>query len=74
MCKTERECARKASLLGYQTGLLHLPLDGRVGWDVVLTEENKTNSDTLTLVGFLGTNERGKNDKMIGGLCQRRVI
>lgn len=63
-CVREKKCTRKASLLGYQTSLLHLSLNGRVDWEFILTQENKTSSGTLV---FLGTNERGKRDKMIGG-------
>lgn len=72
-CVRKRECRRKASLPGYQTSLLYLCLSGRVDWEVVLTVEKKTNSDTLTLVGLLGVNESGKSDKMIGGGIPRRV-
>jgi len=66
-CKRERECTWKSSLLGHQTSLLHLSLNGRVDREVLLTQENKTNSDSLTLEGFSGTNEKGKRNKMIGG-------
>lgn len=66
VCKRGR-VTRKASLLDCQTSLSHLSFNGRVDWEVVLTQENKTNSGTLTLVGFSGTSERGKRGKRIDG-------